>query len=160
MDAPGQSPGHARHSWDDERGRKPRRSRKGWLILVAVLVVAIGALAYYRMHPGTGPSSGQSVNPPGAQGPNTTAITGVPSPVHPGSVATIQAIADPGATCTLSATDLHGNPVPTGTGPVKADAQGNVAFAWQLGPHLLLGSYRLVVACQPGTSSTSTLVVT
>jgi len=132
--------------------------------VIAVILVAIAALAYYRLRSATTPTAGNpsnpSANPPGAEGPNTTAITRVPPPVHPGSIATIGAIADPGATCTFAATDVRGKSVETGTGSAKADAHGDVAWEWHLDPHLSLGSYRLVVSCQPGTTSTATLVVT
>src|SRR5690242_1557404 len=95
-------PSRARHSWQGKRGAIPHRRRKGWLVVIAVILVAVAALVYYRVRSATTPTAGNPANSPGAEGPNTTAITGVPPPVHPGSIATIGAIADPGATCTFA----------------------------------------------------------
>lgn len=135
-------------------------------VLIAVGVLAGAGLIVYLLRTSASPPTRATVGPPSSgpgatppPGPNITEIIQVSSPVGQGSVATIRALAHPGSTCTLTATDEQGSSVKTGTGTMRAGPQGAVGWAWHLDPQVSPGSYRLVVACQPGTTSTSTLIV-
>lgn len=135
------------------------------MVLIAVGIVAALGILGYLLHVFVGAATARRgvLSPgPGATlppGSGITEIVDVSSPVHRGQVATIRALAHPGAKCTLTATDPGGSPVNTGTGVMTAGAQGVLSWAWRLGSQVLPGSYRLVVSCRPGTTSTSTLVV-
>jgi len=72
----------------------------------------------------------------------------------------VRVLAQPGATCSLAATDSSGQAVTTGTQAAKANASGDASWVWHLPSGMTPGNYRLLVSCHPGTSSTSTLTVT
>ncbi len=83
--------------------------RRGWLVLVAAVVVAVAGFSVYRLHGKFG--SGHSTATPAG-------VAGEIVPFNPKDVL-VEVFGEPGATASISYTDVHANPqhVPRATLP-------------------------------------------
>ena len=155
----------------------PRRRRSGRrLLLVVALIVLLsgGAYALYRdstatKQPAATPSPTATssasavlpqVSPSPPPAPGTTAINFLTAFIHPGGMATVLALAGPGATCSMLMQDAAHKRVSTpGVVSTKTDPRGIVTWSWLIAASQPLGSYSIAVTCSPGKTATSTMVI-
>jgi hypothetical protein len=79
--------------------------------------------------------------------PVSLVITSVTSPVKQGAVASLSALTNPGASCSITVYLKSGPSTARGLEPKDADSSGNVSWSWKVGSSTTPGTWRIVLKC-------------